>query len=62
LGPWPAPAASRIRERNLILDNHIPVHLTYFTARVNEDGRLIMARDIYGHHGRVLAALGFTGS
>ncbi len=50
------------RERNLILDNHIPVHLTYFTARVNEDGRLIMARDIYGHHGRVLAALGFTGS
>ncbi|MFN3227366.1 MAG: murein L,D-transpeptidase [Hyphomicrobiales bacterium] len=50
------------RERNLILDNHIPVHLTYFTARVNEDGRLIMARDIYGHHGRILAALGFTGS
>lgn len=50
------------RERNLILDNHIRVHLTYFTARVNEDGRLIMARDIYGHHGRVLAALGFTGS
>ncbi|MEO0385679.1 MAG: L,D-transpeptidase family protein [Pseudomonadota bacterium] len=50
------------RERNLILDNHIQVHLTYFTARVNDDGRLIMARDIYGHHGRVLAALGFTGS
>ncbi|MEQ8656806.1 MAG: L,D-transpeptidase family protein [Hyphomicrobiales bacterium] len=50
------------QERNLILDNHIQVHLTYFTARVNEDGRLIMARDIYGHHDRVLAALGFTGS
>jgi len=50
------------RERNLILDNHIQVHLTYFTARVNDDGRLIMARDIYGHHGRVLSALGFTGS
>lgn len=50
------------RERSLILDNHIQVHLTYFTARVNDDGRLIMARDIYGHHGRVLSALGFTGS
>ena len=50
------------RERNLILDNHIPVHITYFTARVNDEGRLIMARDIYGHHGRVMAALGFAGS
>lgn len=50
------------RERNLILDNHIQVHLTYFTARVNDEGRLIMARDIYGHHGRVLDALGFASS
>lgn len=50
------------RERNLILDEHIPVHITYFTARVADDGNLIMARDIYGHHGRVLAALGFAGS
>lgn len=50
------------RERNLILDQHIPVHITYFTARVADDGNLIMARDIYGHHGRVLAALGFAGS
>ncbi len=50
------------RERNLILDSHIPVHLTYFTARMDEDGRLIMARDLYGHHGRVLAALGLPTS
>lgn len=50
------------RERNLILDEHIPVHITYFTARVADDGNLIMARDIYGHHGRVLAALGFAGA
>ena len=50
------------QERNLILENHIPVHITYFTARVNDEGRLIMARDIYGHHGRVMAALGFAGS
>ncbi len=50
------------RERNLILDRHIPVHITYFTARVDDDGRLIMARDLYGHHGRVLAALGLQSS
>lgn len=50
------------RERSLILDEHIPVHIAYFTARVADDGNLIMARDIYGHHGRVLAALGFAGS
>lgn len=50
------------RERSLILDEHIPVHITYFTARIADDGNLIMARDIYGHHGRVLAALGFAGS
>lgn len=50
------------RERNLVLDQHIPVHITYFTARIADDGNLIMARDIYGHHGRVLAALGFTAS
>jgi murein L,D-transpeptidase YcbB/YkuD len=50
------------RERSLILDEHIPVHITYFTARVADDGRLIMARDIYGHHGRVMAALDLAGS
>lgn len=50
------------QERSLILDEHIPVHITYFTARIAEDGHLIMARDIYGHHGRVMAALGLAGS
>ncbi|MEM6711427.1 MAG: L,D-transpeptidase family protein [Pseudomonadota bacterium] len=45
-------------ERNIMLDTHIPVHITYFTARVDEDGRLIMAGDLYGHHARVVAALG----
>ena len=48
------------RERNFNLTRDIPVHLTYFTARVADDGRLIMARDIYGHHQRVLDALGLN--
>ncbi|MGD1885998.1 MAG: murein L,D-transpeptidase [Cohaesibacteraceae bacterium] len=50
------------REQNFNLTSHIPVHLTYFTARVADDGRLIMARDIYGHHQRVLDALGLDGA
>ncbi|MBV6657648.1 MAG: L,D-transpeptidase family protein [Devosiaceae bacterium] len=49
------------RERNKILDRRIPVHITYFTARIDDDGDLIMARDLYGHHGRTLAALGLDG-
>ena len=48
------------RERNFNLTRDIPVHLTYFTARVADDGRLIMARDIYGHHQRVLDTLGLN--
>jgi murein L,D-transpeptidase YcbB/YkuD len=50
------------QERTIMLSEHIPVHLTYFTARVDDDGRLIMARDIYGHHARVMAALGLASS
>jgi murein L,D-transpeptidase YcbB/YkuD len=30
------------------LDKHIPVHVTYFTARVDADGRLHTFGDIYG--------------
>ncbi|MEM6382118.1 MAG: L,D-transpeptidase family protein [Pseudomonadota bacterium] len=50
------------RERTMLLDQHIPVHITYFTARVDDDGDLIMSNDLYGHHGRVLAALGLDNS
>ncbi|MEM1287237.1 MAG: L,D-transpeptidase family protein [Pseudomonadota bacterium] len=50
------------RERNKVLENRIPVHLTYFTARVDDDGRLIMARDLYGHHAKTMSALGLNQS
>ena len=39
------------------LDRHIPVHITYFTAWVDETGKLQVRDDIYGHDERLAAAL-----
>ncbi|KAB2941390.1 MAG: L,D-transpeptidase family protein [Hyphomicrobium sp.] len=39
------------------LDKHIPVHITYFTARVDDDGKLHTYGDFYGLDGRTAAAL-----
>jgi murein L,D-transpeptidase YcbB/YkuD len=39
------------------LRQKIPVHMTYFTVRVEEDGSLSTFRDIYGHDARMIAAL-----
>jgi murein L,D-transpeptidase YcbB/YkuD len=39
------------------LDKHIPVHVTYFTARVDEDGKLRTFGDFYGLDGPVGTAL-----
>lgn len=41
------------------LTRKIPVHITYFTASVEEDGRLKTFADIYGHEERI--ALGIEG-
>ncbi|SON57222.1 murein L,D-transpeptidase [Hartmannibacter diazotrophicus] len=45
-------------ERRVDLDHHIPVHIAYFTAWVDDDGALQMRNDIYGHTARMKAALG----
>ncbi len=37
----------------LKLASPIPIHLTYFTAWVDDDGKLQTASDIYGHESRV---------
>jgi len=42
---------------SVTLNRKIPVYLVYFTARVANDGRLVTFGDIYGHDGRVIAAL-----
>jgi murein L,D-transpeptidase YcbB/YkuD len=42
------------------LEHHVPVHITYFTAFVDEAGRLQLRDDIYGHDKRLAAALGLS--
>ncbi len=37
------------RDNHIKLDNKIPVHITYFTAWVDDDGKLKTASDVYGH-------------
>ncbi len=39
------------------LDKPVPVYLVYFTARVDDDGRLVTFGDIYGNDDRVMSAL-----
>lgn len=39
------------------LQHHIPVHVTYFTAWVDDKGETQMAGDIYGHEKRINQAL-----
>ena len=44
-------------EKTIPLQNHLPVHLTYFTLRVDEDGRIQRFADIYGHDQKLRTAL-----
>lgn len=39
------------------LEHRIPVHMTYFTAVADEDGRVSTYADIYGHDGKLSSAL-----
>jgi len=44
-------------DNHVALRHHIPVYITYFTAKVNDDGTLSTYRDLYGHDARMIAAL-----
>ena len=44
-------------DQHVGLRQKAPVHITYFTLRVNEDGSVTTFRDLYGHDGRMAAAL-----
>jgi murein L,D-transpeptidase YcbB/YkuD len=46
------------RETRLDMARHVPVHITYFTAWVDEDGKLQLRADVYGHDAKVRKALG----
>jgi murein L,D-transpeptidase YcbB/YkuD len=44
-------------DNHVALEQKIPVYITYFTLRVNDDGSLSTFNDLYGHDARMNAAL-----
>ena len=42
------------------LQKQIPVHITYFTAMVGDDGQVKSFADIYGHDNRVSCGAGWA--
>ncbi|MGH7783101.1 MAG: L,D-transpeptidase family protein, partial [Candidatus Binatia bacterium] len=49
------------KERYVYLPKPLPVYLEYFTAFVDESGKLQLRDDVYGYSRRVKAALGLPG-
>jgi murein L,D-transpeptidase YcbB/YkuD len=45
------------KNQHVNLKRPIPVNITYFTARVEKNGRITYFGDIYGHDARMSAAL-----
>ena len=46
------------RERRVNLTRKVPVHITYFTAWVDDSGNLQLRDDLYGHDRRIEERLG----
>ena len=44
-------------DSHVALQQKIPVYITYFTLKVNDDGSLSTYGDIYGHDARMASAL-----
>jgi murein L,D-transpeptidase YcbB/YkuD len=44
-------------DNHVVLQQKIPVYISYFTLRVNDDGSISTFRDLYGHDARMAAAL-----
>jgi L,D-transpeptidase YcbB len=44
-------------DNHIALKQRIPVYITYFTMKVNDDGSISTFRDVYGHDARMAAAL-----
>ncbi|ATQ68602.1 MULTISPECIES: L,D-transpeptidase family protein [Methylosinus] len=49
------------QERYINLARPLPIHIEYFTAYVDESGRLQLRGDLYGYSAKVRAALGLEG-
>lgn len=59
---WDAEKVDHLAKRGafnneILIEGRIPMHIVYQTAWVNEDGKLELYRDIYGHEKRVTLAL-----
>ncbi len=48
------------KERWVNPETRIPVHIAYFTLRVGEDGEIRSFGDVYGHHEKLVAAMGLV--
>ncbi|MFD2252353.1 murein L,D-transpeptidase YcbB/YkuD [Pseudochelatococcus lubricantis] len=45
------------KERSIRLETPLPIHLTYFTLRVEPDGKIVTLPDVYGYDQRMKTAL-----
>ncbi|CAN2534146.1 hypothetical+protein [Methylocapsa aurea] len=67
LGPgsgWPEERVRKLvgaSERYINLARPLPIHIEYFTAFVDENGRLQLRGDLYGYSAKVRQALGLEG-
>jgi len=52
-----ASAIEKGYDQHVALQQKIPIHITYFTLRVNDDGSISNFRDVYGHDARMAALL-----
>jgi hypothetical protein len=46
-----------VDENPITLDRKVPVHITYFTSWIDEQGTEQTAKDVYGHEKRIMQAL-----
>ena len=44
-------------DNHVVLQQKIPIYISYFTLKVNDDGSISTFKDIYGHDSRMMAAL-----
>ncbi|HEY8384543.1 MAG TPA: L,D-transpeptidase family protein [Microvirga sp.] len=61
-GAWSEPKLKALigkGERYIRVKNDLPVHLTYFTLVIDEQGQMRTFDDLYGFHKKVKAALGY---
>jgi murein L,D-transpeptidase YcbB/YkuD len=52
-----ASAIDGSEDNHIALKQKVPVYITYFTLKVNDDGSISTFRDLYGHDARIAAAL-----